>query len=628
FLLKPVEITELLSAIEEVFASTDRNGSVAGEPALADAQLDLLHNERLQSKLSRKLAQLESQKNRLLESEQRFRDYAEASADWFWEANDRLVITQISSGPDELLSRKLSDLAGMIDYGACPGKAGNQFLQDLEAKNPFQDLILDFAEQQNRPLIIRFSGKPIHDRQGRFAGYRGVGRDITETATLMRKIEYVATHDELTGLPNRSYFWERLNLALTRAKRNAYPVILFYIDVDHFKMINDTMGHDSGDQLLLEIARRIRRTVRDHDTIARIGGDEFVLVIERTSPGDAHRIVLEILKNFETPIILRGQRIFATVSIGLSVYPDDTDQAQTLLSFADLAMYRAKAKGRNNFHYYTDELNSEACEWMTIENGLRHGLQRDEFFLVYQPQINLKNRRFEGVEALIRWQHPEQGLIRPDKFIPIAEQSGFIVTLGEWCLNAVCQQIRSWDQEGLGVPRVSVNISARHTRNNRIAEDIRHILSAHRVSPKRLGIEITEHTLMEKVDTIRDTLEEIHRGGTYLSLDDFGTGYSSLGYLKRIPVDELKIDGSFIRGIADQEDDTAIVKAIIALGRTLDKQVVAEGVETTEQAKVLRTLDCDIIQGYLIAHPLNATQLNGWVSSFDYPAFLHTRLSD
>ncbi|MCI0655010.1 MAG: response regulator, partial [Methylococcaceae bacterium] len=208
FLLKPVEITELLSAIEEVFASTDRNGSVAGEPALADAQLDLLHNERLQSKLSRKLAQLESQKNRLLESEQRFRDYAEASADWFWEANDRLVITQISSGPDELLSRKLSDLAGMIDYGACPGKAGNQFLQDLEAKNPFQDLILDFAEQQNRPLIIRFSGKPIHDRQGRFAGYRGVGRDITETATLMRKIEYVATHDELTGLPNRSYFWE------------------------------------------------------------------------------------------------------------------------------------------------------------------------------------------------------------------------------------------------------------------------------------------------------------------------------------------------------------------------------------------------------------------------------------
>ncbi|MGH8551405.1 MAG: two-component system response regulator [Methylococcales bacterium] len=624
FLVKPVEIQELLAVIEEVLASIDPIHPVAGEPALPDEELESLHNERLQSKLGQKLAQLENQKNRLLESEQRFRDYAQASADWFWEADDQLIIIQITSGPNELLSRKLSDLAAMIDYGACPGKAGSQFLQDLEAKNAFQDLILEFADQQKRPLIIRFSGKPIHDCQGRFGGYRGIGRDITETATLIRKIEYVVTHDELTGLPNRSYFWERLNLALTRAKRNAYPVILFYIDVDHFKMINDTMGHDSGDQLLLEIARRIRRNIRDHDTIARIGGDEFVLVIEKTGPSDAHRIVLDILKMFETPIVLGAQRIFATVSIGLSVYPDDSDQAQTLVSFAELAMYRAKAKGRNNFHYYTDELNREACEWMAIENGLRQALERDEFFLVYQPQINLKNGRFEGVEALIRWQHPEQGLIWPDKFIPIAEQSGFIVSLGEWCLNAVCRQIRTWDQEGLGVPRVSVNISARHTRNNRIAEDIRRTLSSHRVSPKRLGIEITEHTLMEKVDKIRETLEEIHRGGTYLSLDDFGTGYSSLGYLKRIPVDELKIDASFIRGIADREDDTAIVKAIIALGQTLDKQVVAEGVENTGQANVLRRLNCDIVQGYLIAHPLPATELEKWMGSFNFQDFLNS----
>jgi diguanylate cyclase (GGDEF)-like protein len=388
-------------AVTSYAMSGDRERLLAaGEPGLPDEQLESLHNERLQSKLSQKLAQLENQKNRLLESEQRFRDYAEASADWFWEADDQMVITRITSGPGELLSRNLSDLANMIDFGACPGKAASRYLQDLAAKQAFQDLILDFADQQKRPLMIRFSGKPVHDPRGRFAGYRGVGRDITETATLIRKIEYVATHDELTGLPNRSYFWERLNLALTRAKRDAYPVILFYIDVDHFKMINDTMGHDSGDQLLLEIARRIRRNIRDHDTIARVGSDEFVLVIEKTCPTDAHRIVLDILKMFETPILLCGQRIFATVSIGLSVYPDDTDQAQTLVSFADLAMYRAKAKGRNNFHYYTDELNSEACEWMAIENGLRQALEREEFFMVYQPQINLKTRSLKHARVL------------------------------------------------------------------------------------------------------------------------------------------------------------------------------------------------------------------------------------
>lgn len=621
FVLKPLEMRELLSVIDEVLSTTGQNDSRNDQPNLPDEGLELLHNERLQAKLSQKMAQLEIEHNRLLDLEQRFRDYAQAAADWFWEADERLVITEITSGPNELLTRKLFDLTTMIDYGACPGKTGGQFLRNLEEKKAFQDLVLNFAGRPNRPLIIRFSGKPVHDHSGQFTGYRGVGRDVTETALLIRKIEYVATHDELTGLPNRSYFRERLNMALSRAQGNTYPVILFYIDVDNFKMINDTMGHDFGDQLLLEIVRRIRRNIRDHDTIARIGGDEFVLVMEQIRSTDAHRIVLDILKMFETPINLGEQRIFATVSIGLSVYPDDTDQPQTLVAFADLAMYRAKAKGRNSFHYYTEELNREACAWMAIENGLHQALERDEFFMVYQPKIDLKKRRIEGVEALIRWQHPEQGLIGPDQFIRIAEQSGLIVTLGEWCLDAVCRQIRIWEQEGFHVPRVSVNVSARHTGNNKIAEDIRHALASHRISPSLLGIEITEHTLMENVDTIRETLDEIHRDGIHLALDDFGTGYSSLGYLKRIPVDELKIDRSFIRGIADHEDDRAIVKAVVALGQALDIKVVAEGVETIEQAKVLGALDLDIIQGYLITKPLPAEKLKNWVLCPNYPVF-------
>lgn len=618
FILKPVEMKELLSVMKELLEPARKERPAAGEPALPDNELEILHNERLQSKLSEKLAELEQQHNQLLESEQRFRDYAEASADWFWEADEHLVISQITRGPKELLLKKLSDLASIIDYSTCTADPNGQFLQALQQKEAFQDLILDFSEQQPHPLIIRFSGKPVCDHMNRFLGYHGVGRDVTETVALIRKIEYLATHDELTGLPNRAYFWEQLKLMLTRAKKDAFQVILLFIDVDNFKRINDTMGHDAGDQLLVEIARRIGQDIRNHDMVARIGGDEFVLVMEDACPTDAHRIALDILKMFEMPVLIRDQRIFITVSIGLSVYPDDTRQMQMLVSFADLAMYRAKEKGRNNFQYYTDELNTAACEWVSIENGLRLALERNELFLVYQPQINAKNHRFEGVEALIRWQHPQQGMmIRPDKFIPIAEQSDLIITLGQWCLNAVCRQIKIWDREGITVPRVSVNISACHTRNNRISEDIRHLLSLHRISSGRLGIEITEHTLMENVDSIRDTLDEIHRNGIYLSLDDFGTGYSSLGYLKRIPVDELKIDRSFIHGIADREDDRAIVKAIIALGQTLGKQVVAEGVENVEQANMLRELNCDIIQGYLIAKPLKTTELKSWIESFN-----------
>ncbi|MGR9087046.1 MAG: two-component system response regulator [Gammaproteobacteria bacterium] len=616
FIVKPVEMQELLSVIEQMLEPDDGRFSSA-EPSLTDHELALLHNERLQSKLSKKLADLEIQHSLLQESERRFRDYAEASADWFWEADERLVITEINGGPTELISQNLASLADSIESGSCAEAADAIFLQALEHKKSFQDLILDFIDRNQNAQSIRFSGKPVYDRQQRFLGYRGVGRDVTETVALIRKIEYLATHDELTGLPNRSYFRERLNLAINRAKRNDSKVVLIFIDVDNFKMINDTMGHEAGDKLLLEIADRIHRNIRNHDTIARIGGDEFVLIMEQSSPTTAHRVVLDILKMFEKPAILNGQRIFATVSIGLSVYPDDSDQPQTLVSFADLAMYRAKEKGRNSFHYYTDELNVTAREWMTIENGLRHALEREEFFLVYQPQINLKHLRFEGLEALIRWQHPEQGLIQPDKFIPIAEQTGLIVTLGQWCLNAVCRQLKIWEREGPHVPRVSVNISTRHVRNNRIVEDIRNILTSHRVDSRRLGIEITEHTLMENVETIRDTLVEIHRYGIYLSLDDFGTGYSSLSYLKRIPVNELKLDRSFIQGIAVQEDDMAIVKAIIALGQTLGKQVVAEGVETVDQVNRLQALDCDIIQGYLFARPLMAAKLKEWLLSFD-----------
>ncbi|MBM4208761.1 MAG: EAL domain-containing protein [Gammaproteobacteria bacterium] len=314
--------------------------------------------------------------------------------------------------------------------------------------------------------------------------------------------------------------------------------------------------------------------------------------------------------------MLGGLQIYTSVGIGLSVYPDDTDQMQTLVSYADLAMYRAKSKGHNNFHYYTDDLNTVACEWMELENGMRYALQRNELFLVYQPQIHLPTGRLVGVEALVRWRHPEKGFISPDRFIPIAEQSQLIIKLGIWCLGVVGRQIKKWDAEGVHVPRVSVNISAKHLSSRQIIDDINCMRKIYNIDGDRLGIELTEHALIENVSTIQLILDEINQSGTFLSLDDFGTGYSSLGYLKQLPVNELKIDRSFIHDIADAASDIAIVKAIIVLGKTLGMTVCAEGVETIEQLSTLKSLECDHIQGYLIAKPMPADEIKNWLASY------------
>ncbi len=615
FVLKPTEMSELMAIMNEVFEIHKKCSIGSGVPIYSDSKLEFLHSERLQNKLSKKLAELEYQKKMLHDSEQRFLDFAEVSEDWFWETDKDLVITKITTGPTELLARKLTDLATKISNQSYPGETCSKYLKALERKHEFQDVVLSFTSTHQQSLSIRFSGKPIFNQSNQFEGYRCVGADVTEIIALIRKVEHLTTYDGLTGLPNRPCFWERLDLAINRAERYGYQLILFFIDVDQFKLINDTLGHDAGDQLLVEITHRIRQAISHPDTLARIGADEFVLIMEQASPSDANSIVLAILKEFERPFLVNQQRIFTSVSIGLSVYPDDSSQAQMLVSYADLAMYRAKSKGRNNFHYYTEELNHSACEWMSLENALRLAIERNELFLVYQPQINLQSGQLEGVEALLRWQHAGLGLVKPDKFIPIAEHSGFIIDLGVWCLKAVCRQIQKWDLLEIHIPRVSVNISAKHTRNRRILEDIKHVFSGSGVGLERLGIEITEHTLVEGVDTIRETLEEMHRCGIYLSLDDFGTGYSSLGYLKRIPVNELKIDRSFISGIAEQDYDTAIVKAIIALGQTLGMRVCAEGVETLEQSATLKALQCDFIQGFLIAEPFKPEEIENWLSN-------------
>lgn len=613
FIVKPIEMSVFLTMVEEVLAAVD-SGGVSDQPSLPADELQALHAQRMQAKLTKKLQELESKSQRLEASERRFRDFAEASADWFWEADASLRILTASGGPPDLVSENLISLlerqGDLEEYREVDIHA----LRAIENRQAFQDLIVDFHDRNRRPMALRISAKPLFDRCGRFEGYRGVARDVSETVALSRRVEYLATHDDLTGLPNRSLFREKLSQALSRAHRSLTQVILFFIDLDHFKLVNDTLGHDAGDTLLLEAAQRIARHIRASDTLARLGGDEFVLILEGAAPNDAHRIAQDILKSFELPILIGEQKVFVTASIGLSVYPDDTVQPQTLVTYADLAMYRAKEKGRNNFQYYTDGLNAAAFEWMAMESGLRNALKNHELFLMYQPQVNLENGRLEGVEALLRWRHPEFGLVLPDKFIPIAEQSTLIVALGEWVLDSVCRQVTCWDEEGIFVPRVSVNISARHIRNNRICEDARRILTSHRIPTARVCLEITEHTLLESAETIQASLDELREWGMYLSLDDFGTGYSSLSYLKRFSVHELKIDRSFVDGVATQGDDHAIAKAIIALGRALGMQVVGEGVETRGQAEALRKEGCCIAQGYYFSKPLSPEELRLWVA--------------
>ncbi|WP_045223311.1 EAL domain-containing response regulator [Methyloterricola oryzae] len=611
YLTKPMEMGRLMQALEDVLHDSSKGKTAGGTPAPREA-FEAMHGERLQAKLSKKLEELEEKGRQLEESEQRFRDYAESVADWFWEADAHLRIVLAGGGPCGLTSTTLTDLLLRATDAGFSDETYVQALRDLNQRHAFRDLVVDFTDQQGHVLSLRLSGKPIFDHVGNFKGYRGVGRDVSETVSLNRRIEFLASHDELTGLPNRTLFRERLAQAIGQAQDDE-RVMVCAIDLDNFKLINDTLGHDAGDTLLKEAVTRITSCTRPGDTLARIAGDEFMLLMTGSDPLDAHLLAQDILRAFEAPVLLSERKVFASVSMGISVYPQDTSDALALLTYADMAMCRAKEKGRGACEYYTGELNSSAQEWLSIESGLRRALEHEELFMVYQPQVDLASEELVGLEALLRWRHPELGLIPPDRFIPVAERFGLIIPLTEWVLNTVCRQIQLWDGEGVQVPRVSVNISAHHIKNAGICEDLSRALTAYGITPQRLCVEITEHTLLESVESTHDSLDRLRSQGIPLSLDDFGLGYSSLGYLKRFPASELKIDRSFVDGVALQEDDRAICRAVIALGHAFGMRVVAEGIEDQWQQEALLQEGCDLAQGYLFARPMEDAQLREWL---------------
>ncbi|QSI75933.1 EAL domain-containing protein [Niveibacterium microcysteis] len=445
----------------------------------------------------------------------------------------------------------------------------------------------------------------VRDHDGLISNYVAVFSDITERKANEARIAYLAHHDPLTGLPNRALMQDRLSQSLARAHRERTMVGLLFLDLDRFKMINDSLGHHAGDRLLQQVAERVRTCVRDSDTICRQGGDEFIIVLnDMPNTRAPARVAEKILGSLAEPFDVDTHRIGTSFSIGIAVYPNDGRDPESLMKNADTAMYHAKESGRNTFRFFTEAMNANALERLQLENALRQAVERNELTLYYQPQVSLKDGMVVGAEALLRWQHPQRGFISPARFIPIAEESGLIVPIGRWVLREACRQARAWEKQGLPPIMMAVNMSALQFRRDNVVAMVREVLEETGHEPDRVELELTESLLMENAGEVLSTIQQLKGLGVRLSIDDFGTGYSSLSYLKRFAVDRLKIDQSFVRDVPIDSDDAAIVRAIIQLGEALKLDVIAEGAETIAQVEFLRREGCSEAQGYYWCPPV------------------------
>lgn len=470
---------------------------------------------------------------------------------------------------------------------------------------------------------IEDSAAPIRERDGTVFGVVLVFHDVSENRKMAKKMTYLAEHDFLTDLPNRLLLNDRLSQALMLARRDGKYVALMFLDLDHFKNINDSLGHEIGDQLLKVMSKRLAACIRDSDTLSRQGGDEFmVLLPEITNHFSPAEVAEKLLEAASAPYHIGGHELRVSISIGIAVFPDDGDAVETLTKSADAAMYHAKSLGRNNYQFFTQSMNEHVSELAELDHNLRRAVDRDEFVLYYQPKIDLATGKIVGVEALLRWQHPEWGLVMPERFISIAEDSGLIRPIGSWVIREACRQSREWQEQGLPMMPVAVNLSAVQLLQKNFLQEITHTLLLSGMNPNALEFEVTESVAIEGEAEVIQWLGVLKDMGVGLSVDDFGTGYSSLSYLKRLPIDSIKIDKSFIRDIYTDPDDSTIITAIIRMSHGLRLNVIAEGVETVEQLDFLRAEGCDQFQGYLVSKPLPAAEfvkfLVGWKG--DLPA--------
>jgi len=483
--------------------------------------------------------------------------------------------------------------------------------------------IFEFEESEVNYMNITYY--PCYDLEGKISHAVVVSHNVTEIKRSEEKLKHLAFHDPLTNLPNRLHFVDRIMLEISHAKRSGNMFALVFIDLDNFKKINDTFGHQMGDVLLQSVAQRLTKCLREGDsittredhikyidkTVCRMGGDEFIIIVPGLLDPKFTRIVVNrILEIFKVPFIIDEHELYITSSIGIALYPTDGEDPETLIKNADIAMYRAKDGGRNNYRFYSPSMSELTVELVKLENALHHALKHNEFIIYYQPKYDLSSNALIALEALVRWKsHIDGGIIAPDKFIPIAEETGLIIPIGEWVLNTVCKQTQQWHEKGYPMLGVSVNISARQFQDRNLVKKIRAILEETGINPNTLELEITESTMMQNIDSTIKILDELKKIGISISLDDFGTGYSSLKYIKKLPIDKLKIDQSFIRSMIPDDDNAAIVAAIITMAKQLGIKVIAEGVETEEQLSFLKDKKCDEVQGYLLCRPLPLAEL-------------------
>jgi diguanylate cyclase (GGDEF)-like protein/PAS domain S-box-containing protein len=517
------------------------------------------------------------------------------------DAND-IAVTMIGHAKQKMIGATCHNFICPQQCGRCPVIDRGQAIENRES-------VLLTAGGAKLPVIKNVATVMLNGRRHLLESFV----DISDRKRAENEIQNLAYYDTLTGLPNRTFLQERLGRTITGRPR-ARPFAVMFLDLDRFKDVNDTLGHVFGDSMLKEVAARLSGCVRKHDTVLRLGGDEFVVVlpgVERDR--DITNIARKILAILAEPMLIDDHEIFSTASIGIALFPGDGQDIETLLKHADTAMYRAKEQGRNNFQYFSREMNLQAAEQRQLETFLRRALKEEEFFLVYQPQMELKTGRVVGVEALLRWRHQEQGILLPSSFVPLAEKSGLIIPVGEWVLRAACRQGKAWQDAGLPPLRLAVNLSGRQFKQYNLIGIIDDILCETGFDPTLLELELTESTLMEHAETTVQTLRGIKKMGIHLAIDDFGTGYSSLSHLKKFPLDRLKIDRSFIRDITFNVDDAVIAEAIIAMAQSLKLQVVAEGVERQDQLDFLSCRSCDEIQGFLLSPPVSADEITNFL---------------
>jgi diguanylate cyclase (GGDEF)-like protein/PAS domain S-box-containing protein len=610
-----------------VVTAEDRPG--LDDEALGEGAFEILHKGNLGAEAIARLLRLAEGQRRtqdaleareqaarrdLLDSEARYRSLTELSSEWVWEQDASLRFTYLSPGfaersggdPANVLGRRRWEFEDVVPAEG----TWEQHRAVLEARLPFRDFEQIGVRADGTRVFALLSGIPVLDAAGCFAGYRGVGTNITVRRRAEKKLAQLARYDSATGLPNRNLVHERLEQAIAQSRRRGRGAGVLLVGLDRFKLVNDTLGHPTGDVLLAQVGRSLKDCVRREDTVGRLDGDEFAVVIaDLARPDDAALVARKILHSFAAPFDLDGRETFLTASIGMAACPQDGGEAHTLLRHADVAMYRAKDASRNAYCFYSAEMGARAALKLQLDQDLRQAVERLEFELHYQPKVALATGEMTGMEALLRWRHPERGLVAPGEFVPALEDSGLIVPVGDWVVREACRQLRQWARDGRVPVPIAVNLSAKQFRRRDLDAVIGALLAAHGIAPALLELEITESSLMEDPEDAVRQLRALRQAGLRISVDDFGTGYSSLSYLTRLPLSALKIDRGFVNAAIADAQAAVIVKMVIDMAQNLRFDVVAEGIETEQHVEFLRRHGCELGQGYFYGKPMPAAQI-------------------